>query len=144
VLTGTRWLFGTCGIFDSTPGGPGGQNPNGDGLRVTPGADGAVTFTDTDSTNQIWGMGNAGTGVFVGTNGSFQFDPSVNPTPLSVTGAAGNFNLASNAAGGSFSPTTGGVPVGPFANTWPNLFGGTFPNEVAFNPIYNAWLAPFH
>jgi len=142
VLTGTRWLFGTCGIFDSIPGGPGGQNPTGDGLRITPGAQGAVTFADTDTTNQIWGAGNVGAGVGVGSNGAFQYDPSINPTPLSVTGAGGDFTLAGSNT--SFAPSNAGTTTGPFADTWANLFGATFPNHVAIDPIYGARIAPFH
>jgi len=142
VLTGTRWLFGTCGIFDSTPGGPGGQNKNGSGVYVTPSADAAVTLTDTDTTNQIWGAGNAGAGITVGSNGTFSYDPSVNPTPLSVTGTLGDFLLAGSNT--SFAPQTAAFPLGPFADSWANLFGATFPQHVAYDPIYNAWIAPFH
>lgn len=141
VLTGTRWLLGTVGIFDSVAGGPGGQNPNGDGLRISPGAAGAVTFTDTDVTNQVWGAGNAGFGVSVGSGGRFQYDASVNASPLSVTGAGGNFALGGSA--NSYNPTVGGVPGGPHADMWANLFGGTFPDGVAFDPIHDAWIIKF-
>ncbi len=141
VLTGTRWLFGTVGIFDSVPGGPGGQNPAGDGIRLTPGANGAVTFTDTDVTNQIWGSGNAGRGIYVGPNAAFSYDASVNAAPMTITGAGGNFTLAGTAT--SSAPPVN-APTGGLADTWAALFNpGTYPNGTAFDPIFNAWITPF-
>ncbi|HTQ41663.1 MAG TPA: hypothetical protein VMI75_02825 [Polyangiaceae bacterium] len=145
VLSGTRWLFDTIGIFDSLPGGPGGQNPTGAGIYISPGATGAVTFQDEDPTGPaIWGSGNAGAGITVGSNATFSYDPTFNPAPMSITGAGGDFTLAGNAA--SWAPPVN-APAGPSPDTWANLFAGgagPFPAGVAFDTTYNAWIAPFH
>ena len=62
ALSGSRWLIGTAASFDGLSGGPGNQNPQGDGLHIGEFAD--VSFvTDIDDTNFFWGNNAAGAGI---------------------------------------------------------------------------------
>ena len=150
VLSGTRVIFATAGIFDTVAGGPGGQNPGGDGVRVVPGGN-ASCYADNDLVNTIWGAGNAGAGIGVASGASFQYDNYVASTPvMTITGAnpgLNDFSLGQASTGTltSYAPANTGTPAGPHTNSWANLANAAdFSVGAAFQPLYNAWITPFN
>lgn len=101
--------LGTVGIFDAAITG---RNPRGAGVQVggvTLGRGGAIVTTINDSTNALYGSGNAGPGVAVDAGGSFVYDNL--PT---VHGIGGDSQLS-------------GASV---ARAWNNAAGKYLPNGI--------------
>jgi hypothetical protein len=87
----------------------------------------------------LWGSGNAGAGMQVSSDTDVRYDDA---TRLTLTGAGGDFTLATSVTSRAFDPVTG-FYTGPIANAWATLplavAGGGFGDD-AHNPAKAARL----
>ncbi len=148
ALSGTRWLLGNVGIFDGRTGGPGQQNPTGDGIRLAPGGI-AVSCIDVDTTNTLWGSGSVGAGIGLGGGSSFQWQGTLVSAPLSITGSTPGTNdfafrgiTGSGTITSAYTMSSAGVVGGPHTDSWSNFFNVSNFGGTAFNPPTNSWIVP--
>lgn len=148
VLSGSRWLMGTWAVFDGITGGPGNNNPTGDGIRVAAGAS-LACYTDVDITNFAWGAGNTGAGIGLGGGASLQWEGTLVSAPISITGSTPGTNdfafrgiTGSGTITSSYTMSATGVVSGPFTDSWSNFFNASNFGGTAANLPTNAWIIP--
>lgn len=134
-------FLGNIAIFDVlVEGGSGGRNPTGSGLQTgTPGGSNFDFFGGmTKIGGRIWGSGNAGKGIHVGSGSTCSYTTS--PT---ITGTTGDFQLGPGGKARSFNEGTG-TYSDIISETWAN-FNAVQPagfNGQAHNLSDNCHLVP--